>query len=100
MSSYGNDLVCKTINGKAPSDSDTIDLKKVLGNGNDAGGAEIDGVQSYKGVNATLTNEVSCITFVVSGSQVLMTGLPTTDPNVVNRLWNEGGTLKISTGAS
>jgi len=30
---------------------------------------------------------------------VSMTGLPTSDPAVAGRIWNDGGTLKISAGA-
>lgn len=35
---------------------------------------------------------------VMPGS-VTMSGLPTSDPAVAGRLWNDGGTLKISAGA-
>lgn len=35
---------------------------------------------------------------IMPGS-VSMTGLPTSDPSVAGRLWNDGGTLKISAGA-
>jgi hypothetical protein len=28
-----------------------------------------------------------------------MTALPTADPTVAGRLWNDGGTLKVSAGA-
>jgi hypothetical protein len=31
-----------------------------------------------------------------SGSQINFTGLPTTNPGVAGRLWNDGGTLKVS----
>ena len=39
--------------------------------------------------------------FVVtlSNASISLTALPTSDPGVAGRLWNDGGTLKISAGA-
>ena len=37
-------------------------------------------------------------TLQIDGSQVDFTGLPTSDPVVAGRLWNDSNTLKISTG--
>ena len=33
-----------------------------------------------------------------SGGTVLLTNLPTSDPNNAGQLWNDSGTLKISAG--
>lgn len=33
-----------------------------------------------------------------SGSEIDMSGLPTSDPGVAGRLWNDSGTLKVSSG--
>ena len=35
---------------------------------------------------------------VKSNGAILFSGLPTSNPNVANQLWNDGGTLKISAG--
>jgi len=34
---------------------------------------------------------------IVTGGQINFTGLPTSDPSVAGRLWNDSGTVKIST---
>ena len=34
----------------------------------------------------------------VTGNQVDFTNLPTSDPTVAGRLWNDSGTVKISSG--
>jgi hypothetical protein len=34
--------------------------------------------------------------FSATGSQVTFSGLPTTNPGIAGRLWNDGGTLKVS----
>jgi len=39
---------------------------------------------------------ISCSNITASGSQITLSGLPTTNPGVAGRLWNDGGTLRIS----
>jgi hypothetical protein len=58
MTTFGDDIYCKTINGKAPTDHGTINLATVLQNGTDAGGLDIDGVNSYKGAGLEVTGMV------------------------------------------
>lgn len=119
MSSYGNDLVCKTINGKAPSDHGVIDLTRVLGNGNNAGNFDITNLEKLNcrevdaviklqapilyatesfSVEKDATDGMVSSTWDQSTHQFFLYNLPTTDPGTANQVWNEGGTLKISTG--
>jgi hypothetical protein len=35
----------------------------------------------------------------LTNASISMTALPTSDPTVAGRLWNDGGTLKVSAGA-
>ena len=56
-------------------------------------------------VTGTVTGAVAATTLTASGvtsltnASISMTALPTTDPLVAGRLWNDGGALKISAGA-
>ena len=45
-------------------------------------------------VNGTITATAMAVT----GSTVMMTNLPTSDPANAGQLWNDSGTLKISAG--
>ena len=47
----------------------------------------------FSGANAAFQGNLS-----VSGAQVDFTNLPTSDPAVAGRLWNDSGTVKISAG--
>jgi hypothetical protein len=56
-------------------------------------------------VTGTVTGAVAATTLTASGvtsltnASISMTALPTADPTVAGRLWNDGGTLKVSAGA-
>ena len=56
-------------------------------------------------VAGTVTGPVAATTLTASGvvsmtnASISMTALPTSDPLVAGRLWNDAGTLKISAGA-
>ena len=39
------------------------------------------------------------ITDLTASGAVILSGLPTSDPVVAGRLWNDAGTLKVSAGA-
>ena len=51
-----------------------------------------------------VTGAVAATTLTASGvtsfsnASISMTALPTSDPAVAGRLWNDGGTLKVSAG--
>ena len=55
-------------------------------------------------VTGTLTGPVAATTLTASGvvslsnASISMTALPTSNPTVAGRLWNDGGTLKVSAG--
>lgn len=49
-------------------------------------------------VTATLGAETSINDLTVA-DVVIFSGLPTSDPTVAGRLWNDAGTVKISAGA-
>ena len=55
-------------------------------------------------VTGTLTGPVAATTITASGvvsftnASVSMTALPTSNPTVAGRLWNDGGTVKVSAG--
>ena len=44
------------------------------------------------------TNVTTLNNLTASGGTVLLTNLPTSDPNNAGQLWNDSGTLKISAG--
>ena len=48
-------------------------------------------------VSATTVNASGAV--VLSNAVVSLTALPTSDPGVAGRLWNDAGTLKVSAGA-
>ena len=48
-------------------------------------------------VAATTLSTTGAVT--INGTTVIITALPTANPEVVGQLWNDGGTLKISAGA-
>jgi hypothetical protein len=56
-------------------------------------------------VTGGVTGPVAATTLTASGvaslsnASISMTALPTTDPAVAGRLWNDAGTLKVSAGA-
>ena len=41
---------------------------------------------------------IGAVTFTVSGSNVIVTGLPTSDPAVAGALWSNTGVLTVSAG--
>jgi cytoskeletal protein CcmA (bactofilin family) len=55
-------------------------------------------------VTGAVTGAVVATTVTASGAvsmtnaSISMTALPTSDPAVAGRLWNDGGTLKVSAG--
>jgi hypothetical protein len=55
-------------------------------------------------VTGTLTGPVAATTLTASGvvslsnASISMTALPTSNPTIAGRLWNDGGTLKVSAG--
>ena len=50
------------------------------------------------GGNISGSGTVTANKLKIDGSQVDFTGLPTSDPSVAGRLWNDSNTLKISAG--
>ncbi len=54
------------------------------------------GVFEINNGNAGTLRDLSCRHITASGSQITLSGLPTTNPGVAGRLWNDGGTLKVS----
>ena len=56
-------------------------------------------------VTGAVTGPVTATTLTASGvasltnASISMTALPTSDPTVAGRLWNDAGTLKVSAGA-
>jgi hypothetical protein len=55
---------------------------------------------SFSAGGTTIINDggVSTTDLAASGTVVTLPNLPTSDPAVVGRLWNDGGTLKVSAG--
>lgn len=55
-------------------------------------------------VTGAVTGAVAATTLTASGvtsltnASIFMTALPTSDPTVAGRLWNDAGTLKVSAG--
>jgi hypothetical protein len=55
-------------------------------------------------ITGTVTGAVAATTLTASGvasltnASISMTALPTADPTVAGRLWNDAGTLKVSAG--
>ena len=49
-------------------------------------------------VTGGVTGAVAATTLSASGA-VTLSALPTTDPAVAGRLWNDAGTVKVSAGA-
>ena len=55
-------------------------------------------------VTGAVTGAVAATTLTASGvvsmsnASISMTALPTSDPAVAGRLWNDAGTLKVSAG--
>jgi hypothetical protein len=41
---------------------------------------------------------IGAVTLTVSGSNVIITGLPTSDPAVVGALWSNSGVVTVSAG--
>ena len=62
-------------------------------------------VVSNNGFVGTTTGAVAATTLTASGvtsltnASISMTALPTSDPGVAGRLWNDAGTVKVSAGA-
>lgn len=56
-------------------------------------------LNGYNGtLELTLNNAATNSRVLFSATKIDMTSLPTTDPAVEGRLWNDAGTLKVSTG--
>ncbi len=47
-------------------------------------------------VSATTLDATGAVT--LDGTSIIITGLPTADPEVVGQLWNDGGVLTVSAG--
>lgn len=41
---------------------------------------------------------IGAVTLTVSGSNVVITGLPTSDPSVAGALWSNSGVVTVSAG--
>ena len=54
-----------------------------------------NGVSIRNGAN-NADAPLACSNITANGSQITLSGLPTTNPGVAGRLWNDAGTLKIS----
>ena len=66
---------------------------EILGNITGSGNLEIAG--NISGSNSS-TGSIGSLK--VSGASIDFTNLPTSDPSIAGRLWNDSGTLKISAG--
>ena len=51
------------------------------------------------GTTLVVDGSVGEVTIDVASEAFTITGLPTADPAIAGRLWNDSGTLKISAGA-
>ena len=119
-----NPIYCNTINGKSPTDHGVINLQQVLTNGHDAGNSNIDNlnVMHCKEVVNDTALAIQAPEVAVNGSsfnvhqlqtgstnlmltcnwnagthEFVLASLPTSDPGIAGHVYNEGGTLKIST---
>lgn len=63
-----------------------------------AGLRNVTATGTVKATGLTFEAGATDITFTVSGANVIVANLPTADPTVAGALWNDTGTLKISTG--
>ena len=63
-------------------------------------GSGLTNVNPDTGEDYTWTGENTFDGDVVMASNVDFTGLPTSDPNTAGRLYNDSGTLKVSSGGS
>jgi hypothetical protein len=114
MSSYGNNLVAKTLNGLPISDyAITPNLTQVLTSGSSGGGQSITGVNSFTAANVNATAEVKSTGGLVviqndtnaminsswgTNHVLLIQNLPTTDPLVAGQVFTASGVLTVSTG--
>lgn len=110
MTTFGDDIYCKTINGKAPSDHGTVNFATVLQNSTPEGNADGKNLASVGSIGCTgitvTTGATNVAALTASGALectntvVKFTALPTTEPTVVGELWNDNGTVKIHNGTS
>ena len=114
MSSYGNNLVAKTLNGLPISDyAITPNLTQVLTSGSSGGNNSITGVNSFTAANVNATAEVKSTGGLVviqndtnaminsswgTNHVLLIQNLPTTDPLVAGQVFTASGVLTVSTG--
>ena len=69
-----------------------------------AAGFEGNVVGNVTGTASAVTGPVAATTLSASGvvsltnASISLTALPTSDPSVAGRLWNDSGTLKVSAG--
>ena len=62
------------------------------------GSNNVDFVVKDNSNNKLIQTDASARGIIIDGSKVDFTNLPTTDPGVAGRLWNDSNTLKISAG--
>lgn len=84
------------------------DLRTTIGGGSitffDSSGEETimeiagSSVTIYKDGGLTIINPPVGITLAIGGGAIYMPNLPTANPNAAGQLWNDGGTLKVSSG--
>lgn len=97
VSNYGSlgvasKVVCE-IGGHASQSGDLLRITKIAGSSSgDALSIDASGDATF-GEDAIVEGNL-----MVDGAEVDFTGLPTSDPAVSGRLWNDSGTVKISTG--
>lgn len=114
MSSYGNNLIAKTLNGRPISDyADTPNLNQVLTSGSSGGNNSITGVNAFTAANVNATAEVKSTGGLVviqndtnaminsswgTNHVLKIENLPTSDPLVAGQVYNASGVLTVSTG--
>ena len=62
-------------------------------------GTTVTATGTIKGGAIAFETGTNDVTFTATGANVIVTNLPTSNPAVAGALWNDSGTLKISTGA-
>jgi hypothetical protein len=114
MSSYGNNLIAKTLNGRPISDyANTPNLAQVLASGSSGNNENITGINAFTAANVNATAEVKSTGGLVviqndtnaminsswgTNHVLKIENLPTTDPLVAGQVYNNAGVLTVSTG--
>jgi hypothetical protein len=73
---------------------------KVVANQKEVTDLTVKGITNFEGTVNTTASAATELNgqLVCSNATIIFPGLPTSDPAVAGRLWNEGGNLKISLG--